>query len=269
MNSILRRAAFVALTALACLYTHRYEATETFSQPATGIASLCITTNNGRIACAADSDSAFALQVTKVAYGRNDEDAQQALENVIVTDTVIGTLYDVRASVPNSRRAYGASFVASIPHLVDLTLSTTNGEIAITGMEGDIVARTSNGAVTTTDTRGALDLNTSNGAVNVNVHHGTVDAATSNGAIDCDVAELSAAEHIGIETSNGAVALWLPADISATVDATTSNSSISFAGFGTISFPVNEEHHKQAVIGSGASTVTITTSNGSVTAQAR
>jgi len=67
------------------------------------------------------------------------------------------------------------------------------------------------------------------------------------------------------------VTLLLPADVSCTFDASTSNGEVTVvaSGFGSVNYTLSERTHKAGTIGSGASTVNIETSNASVTIRAR
>jgi hypothetical protein len=268
MTRTLTRAFLVALLALACIYTYRLEVPETRSHSAGGITDISATTKNGRIAIAGTGDTAVNISIVRVAYGRNEEDARKAIANVVVTNSLVGSQLQLNAEMPGGNRNYGASFQVSSPPAVGLVLATTNGEVTATSMTSGVSATTTNGRIGLTDTRGAASLNTTNGAVEVAVHRGSVDAHTTNGTVDCDIAELRTSETVILQTTNGAVILLLPADVSATVDATTTNGTITINDF-TVSYEIQETGHVRGRIGSGVSAINISTTNGNVIVRRR
>jgi len=268
MIRTLTRVACLVLLVAGCVYTYRLEVPETRSQSAAGISAMSITTKSGRIAVAGTADTVITASIVRVAYGRNEEDARKAVANVVITSAVVGDELQLKAEMPGGNRNYGASFQVSTPPAVSLVLATSNGEISVTGVTRDISATTSNGRIGLTDNRGAASLSTSNGEIEVAVHRGAVDARTSNGTVDCDIAELRTTETVTLRTTNGTVTLLLPEDVSATVDATTTNGVITINDF-TVSYEVQETNHVRGRIGSGVSAISISTTNGNVTVRRR
>lgn len=266
-----RRLALALLLVLsACVYTYRYEEPETRSWPAAGITRIAATTVNGGITLTAAADTLITGNLTRYAYGRNRSDAERAIVNVTIEDTVVGPELRVIARMPSlGARPYGAIFVFSAPESTAAVLSTTNGAIAVTGTAGGVTAGTTNGAINLTSTRGPAELQTTNGAIRLDAHRGAVDAGTTNGAIRCDLAALDAAEHAILGTTNSDIELFLPADVSALIDASNTNGTIRFLDFSYTWETMPTDHHAVARIGSGTSTVTLTTTNGDITVRRR
>ncbi len=257
--------AFAALLAAACLYVFKLEVPYPHSYSAAGITDYSTTTKNGTVEMTATADSVISVNITRRCYGRNREDAEAYIDNIVITDTVEGGRLTVDADMPSGDRNYGADFVITAPDSVRVNLHTSNGSLTVTGMTGGGSVRTSNAAVTLTGTSGSFSLSTSNGKVSVRVHTGGVDISTSNGAVDCDLTGLGPTESALIRTSNGAVTLLLPADVSASFDASSSNGEVTVApGFGSIAYTRQDRDHKTGTIGSGAATIEIETSNGAV-----
>jgi hypothetical protein len=262
------RLALAVLLAAACLYTYRSESVADHSWPAAGITAVDIATGNGAVTVAPATDTFITAKVTRVAWGKDKAEADKALENVVFTDTVDGTRLRMKVEMPSGQRPYGANIDARVPSAVELNVQSTNGEISVAGITGAIAASTSNGAVNLTGTTGTASLSTTNGAVTVEVHSGPLYAGTTNGAVGCDIAALRATEDVGLATTNGRVTLLLPDDVSAIIDATTTNGLITIHDF-TVVYQVQTRDHVRGQIGSGASTVTITTTNGEVTIRRR
>lgn len=259
----------LALLAVGCLYTYRLEKPETRTYPATDVRQLSVSTKNGKIEVGTTSDTAITAHITRVCYGRDEADAERYLRDVTIEDTISDGALVITARMPAGNRTYGANFEVSVRESTACNVTTSNGSVSVAGLVADIAASTSNGEVKLLDTRGRADLSTSSGKVTVTVHRGAVQARTSNGAINCDLAELGPSDQAMLRTSNGPITLLLPADVSATFDARTSNGAITFEGFSNIRFDTNENTHKTGQIGSGAAAVSIETSNGEVVVRSR
>jgi len=269
LRNQLRRYLPLFLLAAACLYTYKLEVSETHTCAAVGITSLDAKTRNGWIRLTASHDNTVIVDsLVKHAYGRDKADADQALANVTYSDTIVGNELRVRAEMMSGNRPYGASFSISAPESIDLSLSTTNGDVAVTGAVGDISVSTTNGNLGLTGTTGTARVSTTNGRLTVQVHSGDLRGATTNGAVECDLAALAPFEDVELATTNGKVTLWLPDDLSAVLDATNSNGTIAVYDF-TVIYEAQTEHHVRGRIGSGASSITITTTNGDVVVRQR
>jgi hypothetical protein len=267
----LRRFLPVCLLAVACLYTYKLEIPETHTHTAAGITRLSATTQSGAISVTASKDTVITVGVLKHAYGRDQADAEKYIANVVYSDTVVGNELDeliIKAEMPSGSRPYGASFNITAPESTDLSLSTTNGDVSVTSMVGSITANTTNGNIELTGTAGTASVSTTNGRLNAIVHSGAFYGATTNGAVDCDLAALGVAEDVGLATTNGKVTLLLPDNVSAVIEATNTNGLITIYDF-TVTYETQTEHHVRARIGSGASSITITTTNGDVVVRRR
>jgi hypothetical protein len=264
----IRRLLPIFLLAVACLYTYKQEATETHTCNAAGVTRIDARTQNGAIRVTALNDTVITDSVYKYAYGRDRADAEDAIENVVYSDTIVGDELRMKVEMPSSGRPYGASLAITAPESTDLSLSTTNGEVNVMDMLGDISVGTTNGKVALTGTTGTASVSTTNGNLDVKVHSGALYGATTNGAIDCDLAALRPTEAVGLSTTNGRVTLLLPDDVSALIDVTNTNGFITIYDF-TVTYEKQDDHHVRARIGSGASAITIVTTNGDVVVRSR
>lgn len=260
----------LALLFAACVYTFRLESPETRSWPAAPVARINAATANGRIDVTSVADTLIAASIVRYAYGRNHDDAERALVNVSVDDTIIGSELRLAAGMPaGGARPYGVSLALTAPESTGLTLSTTNAGITISGIAGAIDAGTTNGKISLTDTRGGAALATTNGEVTVAGHSGAISVQTTNGAVRLDIAALASSEGAGVGTTNGTVDVFLPADVSATLDLTTTSGDINLYDFEYTIDGTPTADHKRALIGTGASVVTVTTTNGDITIRRR
>src|SRR5512138_3992378 len=172
IRKIAPTAALVLLVS-ACAYTYLLEIPETRTQSAAGVTDISVESKNGRIAIAGTGDTTINMYITRVAWGRNEEDARKAIANVVVTNSLVGSELQLKAEMPAGNRNYGASFQVISPPAVGLTLATNNSEITVSSMTRSVTATTTNGRIGLTGTRGPAVLNTTNGEISVLVHEGS------------------------------------------------------------------------------------------------
>jgi type VI protein secretion system component Hcp len=184
------------------------------------------------------------VEITGTKYANSQELLDAVKVNIVDTDSSI----HVRAVRPSARRGnMGVRFVIHAPKVVDLDrLTSSNGSITVTGIDGDarvetsngrirftdldgnIEATTSNGAVKLEDTSGSAVIKTSNGSVSAEHVSGHFSAKTSNGSITASVSgEDEGGRPIELRSSNGSIKLYLEDQPSAEVSVTTSNASIT------------------------------------------
>jgi len=189
---------------------------------------VIVETFNGHIEVTAGAEASVLAEVTKRGAGFSLADAEDDLKNVEVTMTQEGDTVRIvarRTDGPVLMGNSGASIELTVPAGASLDLRTSNGHIRTDGVTGDISMDTSNGALDVSGGGGRLDLATSNGRVDVEARDAVVDAQTSNGAIDFR-GSLAAGRH-SFRTSNGRIAITLPAGARFRIDASTSNGDVS------------------------------------------
>lgn len=251
-------------------YDYKLELTETRTWSAAGISRIAATTMNGAISVSATQDTIITAEITRVCYGLDSIDAENHIDNVVVTDNISGGQLTLEAEMPSEhKRSYSASFDISTPESCYLVLTTINGTVSVTSMIAGADVTTTNGALSLSNTSGMMELETTNGAVTVQNHSGSVDIDAENGQIDCDLILLDTGESVELETANGNVMLSLPSDVSATFDALTTNGEVTVTGFALVNYSINEPTHKAGTIGSGDAIITIVTTNGNLTIRAR
>ncbi len=256
------------LCLFACLYTSKVEDSQTFTCPVSTFTSLTIDTHNGAVTATAITDTIASVKVTRYAYGRNKTDATNQLNQITIEDTVSAGSWSLKANFPSTAKPMGALMDAQVLANIRLNISTSNGNVTVSGIAAPISVATSNGDVILTGTADDAEISTSNAKVVVQVHSGRIDINTSNGEIDCDLSLLPATSGANLATSNGKVTLSLPPDVSAYITATTSNGTVVITGY-SVQYDEKTQNHIRAKIGSGASPITIITSNGDIIIQNR
>ncbi len=168
---------------------------------------------NGPIRVSTWDDAAYKLNVTIVAKGVSQQNAEDKLADlkILMDDQVVQgqqtlTLtYDVPFSA-HSTYAIEVDLVLPADAILDLDLDSSNGGIYLTDtMCNSVKMETSNGPL-------ALD--------NVSADH--ITGGTSNGGIEGTVE----APETALSTSNGGIRLTLPCSMSGQYDLTTSNGNV-------------------------------------------
>ncbi len=184
----------------------------------------------------------------------------------------------LREDVKN--RSEGVDAVVKVPPGAVLDLKTSNGSVKLTGGTGKVTVQTSNGSVHVGGATGELHLATSNGPVTVTGARGRADVKTSNGSIDLEVEKglvtahtsngpvrvrgtLADGEH-SVTTSNGRIAVTLPAAARFRFDASTVNGGIT-TEFGESPKSKPGGAHLRAEVGDNpAVSLTLRTTNGGI-----
>lgn len=246
------------------MYTFRLDDFSFLHRSAAVVNGIAIEGFNGHVTVTATSDSLLAVKVIRFAYGRDSADAAATLALIEVRDTLAGDIWHVRAQDPGGRRPLGCGYEAAVRAKTATSIRTSNGHVSVTGITDAVEIRTSNGNITAAGCDGDLSASSSNGKLAAQVHRGgTVSLVTTNGRVECDLALLQPGKPVSINTTNGDVAVLLPVDASVLLDVTTSSGDIVVSGF-TVQYEQQSRTRVRGRIGSGATTVTIVTSNADV-----
>jgi len=256
------------------------EVTETFA--VTGLTQLQVDSSNGFIVVEAADTSTVTATARLRSRGETLEKAEARVDAIVYDMTQEGDVITLRYrssdQTDDVRRYSGVSFTVTVPRQADIDAETSNGDIAVRGVQGVFDLNTSNGDVELSDlvgtalvdtsngrieaerVSGVLDLETSNGAIYMEDVEARVDARTSNGRIE--FAGIFVGDAHRLRTSNGTIGLRVPADAALTFDASTSIGSI------TTSLPLTGDtvgRDWNATLNAPATTtLELRTSNGSI-----
>lgn len=188
----------------------------------------------------------------------------------------------VRIDWPNDKRLQneGCNFDIQVPGANGVTLVSSNGNLEVLKLEGDVDLQTSNGNADVDGPVQNVKIRTSNGNVFVKGASGSIDADTNNGQIEIERAradviadtsngkiELSLADDASgpfhLESSNGSISVELNSNYAGLVSCRTSNASIKLDEIqGKI--VKDNKTNKSIQIGSESAISEVKTSNGSV-----
>lgn len=144
-----------------------------------------------------------------------------------------------------NRRSWSISYEVFAPRRIDLDLSSVNGGLRVTQVEGDLDLSTTNGGIALEQVAGAVRGRTTNGGLNVRL---TGNRWNGSG--------------LDLETTNGGVTLTVPEDYSARLETRTVNGGME------IDFPLTVQgrigKRIQADLGSGGAPIRVETTNGAI-----
>jgi len=240
----------------------RYDETEEFHKSlklgADGVFSLV--NINGSVSIETWNRDEVDIQAEKAVRGRRSnldriEIVIEARANHVTVDTIFPKIRNFRGKV---------TYAIKVPEgLVLDKISTTNGDIEISGPVKDVRISSTNGNLKVSRIEGLLVGGTTNGDIRAEDLNGEVDVHSTNGNIVLNVRSVS--DEIGARTTNGSISLTIRAnDIDADVEARTTNGRI------TVDFPVTlssgqiSKRRLNGRIGSGGPLISLKTTNGAV-----
>ncbi len=261
-------------------WRERAELDETLMLPApkTG---LTIDNENGRTRVIGEDRTDVALRFVRAARGESAEDAARRADEIKVRTREAGGELFVEVDVPGRFLLRGkADLEVRVPRGTRATVNSANGLVCVSGLRAGVRANSSNGPIRVSDVIGDVELSTSNarvhtectcgrivarssnGKIDLSEHKGSVDAATSNGTIRCRLDSVDAAGVV-LATSNGRIALELPADCDGDVDIRVDNGTIRTQREMPCA-PREKEGRLRCTLGRGGAPIRLRASNGSV-----
>lgn len=228
-----------------------------------------LTTFNGQIVVNSHAANEVKLEVKYKAYGDSEEQAQENAQALKCDYAIDGGVLSIKATKPVEQWLASAAFEVTVPENCELMLKTSNGKLEAVGMVASVNAETTNGSIEMRSIAGDINAKTSNGRVTITDSRGAVVVKTSNGKIDYSGDLLGNANQL--QTSNGTVKVALNPEQLVDVEANTSNGKIACT-LPTQKVMKEDKKHYRAMVGNGAEagtvTLSINTSNGSVTIDA-
>lgn len=251
-----------ALGSLAgCLATGR-SATETVTEtyPIDDLTALELESVTGSITVADSDGDAIEVTADKAAP------TEDALESVTLVSSRNDGHLTLETNHDEMPFLFGpdpkADLEVTVPSAVRLARAeTTDGDVEIRNVTGDLVAGTTNGRVDIEGVEGGVSAETTNGGIRVAGVSGDVDANTTNG--DIDVSLTAGGGNLAAESTNGDLAVRAPDSLDATISVSTTNGDISVDGVGNSS--PSGDGSLEVTLGDGTRRVRLETTNGDVT----
>ncbi len=245
-----------------------------YTAPAEEVQGIVIKARNMPVTVKVSQGNEVALR-----YYTSEEDPYEVtLESGVLTlkytNTALFSIGSVFANASIFRALNGGSLEVELTvpaaYAGSLRLDTSNGTITAAGLDGmgELTAETSNAAVNMTDISAkTVKIRTSNGGVTVErvLASGRLDAETSNGGVTAR--QTAAQDALTITTSNGRITVDMVT--SKAIELRSSNAPISGTlggrrGDYTIASSTSNGNNNLGSGGSGASRLTVNTSNGAI-----
>jgi DUF4097 and DUF4098 domain-containing protein YvlB len=139
------------------------------------------------------------------------------------------------------------AYELEVPEDVDLdSITTVNGDVKISGVNGLVKAETVNGSLTASGLVGDVNLE------------------TVNGSVEAEFDQLGEGQRVTADAVNGKILLLVPSDTSARVTAETVNGSINAEDFGLEPEKGFVGRDLSGEIGGGDARISLDTVNGSI-----
>lgn len=219
---------------------------------------LSLKTFNGEINIEGGNSNKVVLSAIKrTRFGENEfenveievtqEDGVLNIETKHLRDWVSRVSVDLSVKVPNNV-------------IID-SVDTSNGDIDITGIKGDVGVRSSNGEINISDVDGFVKASTDNGRIYIEETKGISDLDSSNGDIIANISDFK--DNSKVSSSNGEITLYLNPSLNAEIYMRTSNGKIS-TGDVLLTITEYDKSSIRGVIGIGGDQITVETSNGNI-----
>jgi DUF4097 and DUF4098 domain-containing protein YvlB len=224
---------------------------------------LRVQTNDARIEVHGASGNVISAHVIaegwRIGPGELSVTAQQSGDSVFVQVKIPDRHFRLNFS------SRSVQIEISVPQSTALDLSSADGSLHVSGVKGEARLVTSDGSLRVDHFDGALHAHTSDGSVDVSGRFDLLDINTSDGHIAADVWKGSRMNSgWNLRASDGSVTLRLPDDLSAFLDAWTSDGHIDLQLPIEVSGRVEKNRVRGKLHGGGPS-LQVHTSDGSIT----
>ena len=201
---------------------------------------------NGGIRVKGENRSDVLVRACVQTLGATDEEARAVAKNIRIE-----TGSTIRAEGAGEESNWSVSYEILVPRSTNLKLSTHNGGIGISSVEGTMEFEAHNGGVSLSDVGGDVKGKTTNGGVSVSLSG----SGWRGSGLD-------------VETKNGGVNLSIPENYAARIETGTINggfkSEISSLNTGTDDEDRRRGKRISADLNGGGATVRVITTNGGV-----
>lgn len=203
-----------------------------------------------------DGDRVVLDAVKKTRFGEDELDKVE----IIATQDDTKLRIEVKHAVEWARVSVDIDIKVPDNVTVDY-VRTSNGNVQISGVEGDVEASSSNGNVIVTYVNGYVKASTSNGNIEIRDTTGVQDLKTSNGAI---LAEISGTrDDVDITSLNGKITVYLNPAMNIDIKGSVSNGRISTDDL-AMNLTTMKEHYIEGKLGDGGNKIFMSVSNGNI-----
>jgi hypothetical protein len=189
-------------------------------------------------------------------------------DRVWVEDNSAGNNVDVRARYPENCDCNASiRFEVKVPranYKFD-SISSVSGDVEVTSVSGDLLAKSTSGNVTVRGVTGAVNARSTSGNVHVGEITGTVSGKSTSGNVEVEIMQLNGAGDMEFGSTSGNVRVKLPANLDADVRMSTTSGGLKTDFPLTIEEP-ERGHGRRAAgrVGGGSRNLRLSSTSGSV-----
>lgn len=259
----MRHGIIVAFAAILIFGATSYADDWNKSFPVTGRPDLTITTSDANVEVQAWDQNTVDVQVKteheKIGSGGLEITARQDGNHITVEAREPRFSFGIHV---NWRQR--ADVTIHVPVEANVTVSTGDGRIRLTGTKGNFDLHSGDGSQEVDSVKGSLHASAGDGAIRVRGQFDSLDLHTGDGRIEATVLPGSKAlTDWSLHTGDGRLTLELPQDFAAIVDLPTNDGHLD------VDFPLTisgrlEKNSARGVLNGGGKTVSVRTGDGSI-----
>ena len=206
---------------------------------------------NGRMRLRPGDSDAIDIVATRIAKAPSQDEANKLLAEFKIEETISpeAVLVDSTSRGLSFRQSRQVDYEVRLPAWVNVTLRSTNGDVAVEGIAGFLRVATTNGEIAASRLEQGADVQTTNGGVQLDF------AKLGDQGVEC-------------ATTNGQISVTLPREAKARVSAAVTNGEISTSGL-DVATTEKSRRRLEGTIGGGGPTVRLTTTNGAIEVRGR
>ena len=212
-----------------------------------------IVNTNGKIDIEGTDGSTVEVRAERIARGATDAAARELLPRIVIKEEKkpdLVSLETERMSGIMFGAAFEVRYHVRAPKNAVINVTNTNGQVALTALDGKVRAHTTNGGV------------------NGKSLSGGVDARSTNGGVTIDLASVGA-DNISLHTTNGGVTLTLPESAKATLSASCTNGGINVSSLENLDVSDQSRRRLEARLNGGGTAIELRTTNGGIRVRPR
>lgn len=175
---------------------------------------------NGRIDISGWDQPRIRIRAVKRVESRDNDSAREAMKALKVeirqsgNSVEVDTIHPRKGDTGFMDMLFGTNVNLSVSYEINVPRTM------------NVAADNVNGGIHLSDVSGTIELDTTNGKIEVARCSGSVDAETTNGGISVELMTVTPGREMSFETTNGKIALSLPASLAAEINAATTNGSV-------------------------------------------
>jgi len=230
--------------------------------------------SNGKVIVEAWSRREVRIQITRIVRLDDRAKAEALMKDLQSDVEVRKDRIDILSRFPRRHESFldllhhrggtiQINYYVQVPQGTDLDLSTSNGEVRVTGTTGRLEAKTTNGDIRVDQVKGRVDVATTNGEVRLTDVVGAASARTTNGSVVAEIRRLPPQGQVDLGTTNGNVEAYFDKDLRADLEAMTTNGQVSVA-FPITNRGVTTPRTIRGTIQGGGAKIVLQTTNGNV-----